>query len=145
MALQRIKGLTGILAGAALIGAVVACGSDHHTVSGPQAIQYTLASIDSNPLPYQIAVSGDGSVKTVMNDMVLSIFEDKTWHSVGHETVTTNGAPAAQLVQNSGSYVPGDEVTTFRDAGGNIVWTGLVTEFADSLTAANGQVWVFQR
>lgn len=145
MSRRTTKALTGIFAGILLVVTITACGSDRHTISGPQTIQYTLVSVDSNPLPYQISVSSDSTVKTVLSDMVLSIFEDRTWHSVGHQTVTTNGAPVAQLLHNSGTYVPGDEVTTFRDSTGNIVWTGLVTEFTDSLTAANGKVWVFQR
>ena len=145
MSRRNTKGLAGILAGLLLAGAIAACDADHQSISGPQSIQYTLTSIDSNPLPYQISQSSDGTVKTVLDDMVLSISEDRTWHSVGHQIVTTNGVPGAlQLLQNSGTYVP-DVTTTFRDAAGNVLWAGLVTENVDSLTTGSGQVWVFQR
>ena len=145
MSRRNTKGLAAILAGLLLAGAIAACDNNHQSISGPQAIQYTLVSIDSNPLPYQISQSSDGTVKTVLDDMVLSIFEDKTWHSVGHQTVTTNGVAAPQqLLQNGGTYTP-DAMTTFRDATGNVVWAGLVSENIDSLATGSGQMWVFQR
>ena len=139
------KSLAAIAAGAMLVGMIAACGNDNHTISGPQVIQYTLTSIDSSPLPREISRSSDGTVTTVLDDMVLSMLEDKTWHVLGHQTVTTSGVPATQLVRNRGTYVPGDQTTTFRDRTGNVVWSGLVSENVDSLTSAGGHVWVFQR
>jgi hypothetical protein len=145
MAKQKMTRLTAVLAGALLIGAIAACDNDHHRITGPQVVQYTLATVDSNPLPYQISQSGDGTVTTTLTDMVLSIFEDRTWHSTGHQTVTTSGVPSVQLLSTGGTYLPGDETTTFRDSAGALVWAGLVSERVDSLTAADGKLWVFER
>ncbi|MFL5562480.1 MAG: hypothetical protein ACJ79K_13480 [Gemmatimonadaceae bacterium] len=142
---RLMKSLAAIAAGAVLVGAIAACDNDGHTISGPQVTQYTLTSIDSEPLPHEINRSSDGTVITVLDDMILSVLEDKTWHALGHQTVTTNGVPATQLVRNGGTYVPGDQTTTFRDSTGNLVWVGSVSEHVDSLTAAGGKLWVFQR
>jgi hypothetical protein len=84
-------------------------------------------------------------VTTVVTDMVLSMFDDRTWSSLQHRTVTTNGAPSTELVRANGSYVVGDAETTFRNSAGDIVFAGVVKERVDSLTNAAGQMWVFER
>jgi len=139
---RRMHVWAGFVAAAVLIGAVTACDGDN--VAGPQAIDYTLQSIDGNPLPYQISQSSDGSVTTVVNDMVLSVFEDRTWRAVGHETITTNGVASTQLVRDGGMYTPADS-TTFRNSAGDIVWVGTVDELAVSVTDSARRVYSFKR
>jgi hypothetical protein len=131
-------------AAAFLIGAIAACDSDH-TISTPQVIQYTLLSVDGDTVPSQVSSTNGGAVTTVVTDMVLSMFEDRTWSSIAHQTVTTIGVPNTELVRGSGSYVVGDAATTFRNGAGDIVYSGVVKETVDSLTNGSGQVWVFQR
>jgi hypothetical protein len=149
MALRRMKGLTGILTGVALAGVTMACGRSLDSVSGLQATQYTLFTIDGHTLPHQISQSGDGTVTTTVDDMLLTIVEDKTWHAVGHQTVTTNGVPATEVVRNDGIYatsdIPGPDGTTFRNAAGDLVWIGDISEREVSVMGADSLRWAFER
>jgi hypothetical protein len=149
MSRRITKGLTGILAGLLLFGAIAACGGGQDSVSGLQATQYSLMTIDGHSLPHQISQSSDGTVTTAVTDMVLTIVEDQTWHSVGHQTVSTNGVPSVEVIRNSGSYTtsatPGPNGTALRDAAGNLVWVGDVTEREVSLSGADSLRWVFDR
>ena len=148
MARRSTNGVKGILAGL-LLAAIAGCGGGNGSISGLQATQYTLYSIDGHALPYKISQSSDGTVTTTVTDMILTVIEDKTWGSVGHETVTTNGVPSTEVFRNSGSYatsaVPGPYATEFRDSTGNLVWLGGVTESDVRLTGSDSLVWVFQR
>jgi len=124
------------------LGAVAAC-HDPKILSGPQALQFSLDSIDGHALPYEVSRSADGSVTTVVTDMVLTITEDAKWHSLGHQTVTTNGVAQQQMLQGSGSYVVHDPNATFRDANGNIVWDGEVTNGDFRVMNAAAQEYYF--
>jgi hypothetical protein len=141
---RRVRVWAGLGAAALVIGAVVGCDSDH-PVATPQVIQYTLLSVDGDTVPAQVSSTSGGAVTTVVTDMVLSMFDDRTWSSLQHRTVTTNGAPSTELVRANGSYVVGDAETTFRNSAGEIVFAGVVKERVDSLTNAAGQMWVFER
>jgi len=141
---RRVRTFAGLGAMALLIGAVVGCDRDH-PVATPQVIQYNLLSVDGDTVPAQVSSTNGGAVTTVVTDMVLSMFEDRTWSSLQHQTVTTNGVPSAELVRGSGSYAVGDAETTFRNGAGDIVFAGVVKETVDSLTNAAGQIWVFER
>ncbi|HWE41302.1 MAG TPA: hypothetical protein VG432_02310 [Gemmatimonadaceae bacterium] len=133
------------LGAAALVGgAVIACDSDR-PVATPQVIQYNLLSVDGDTVPALVSSTNGGAVTTVVTDMVLSLFDDRTWSSLRHQTVTTNGVPSTELVRGNGSYAVGDAETTFRNSAGDIVFTGVVKERVDSLTNAAGQMWVFER
>ena len=142
--MRRRRVGAGLVTAAFLAGAIVACDSDH-PVATPQVIQYTLLSVDGDTVPAQVSSTNAGAVTTVVTDMVLSMFDDRTWSSLQHQTVTTNGTPSTELVRQNGSYVPGDAVTTFRNSAGDVVFTGVVKERVDSLTNAAGQMWVFER
>jgi len=141
---RRVRVWAGLGAAALFMGVVAGCDSDH-PVSTPQVIQYTLLSVDGDTVPAQVSSANGGAVTTVVTDMVLSMFEDRTWSSLQHQTVTTNGVPSTELVRGSGSYVVGDAATTFRNSAGDIVFAGVVMERVDSLTNAAGQMWVFER
>lgn len=141
---RRVRVWAGLGAAALLAGAVVGCDSDH-PVAPRQAIQYTLLSVDGDTVPAQVSSANGGAVTTVVTDMVLSLFDDRTWSSLHHQTVTTNGVANTELVRGNGTYVVGDAETTFRNGAGDIVYTGVVKERVDSLTNAAGQMWVFQR
>jgi hypothetical protein len=149
MALRRMKGLTGILTGVAVVGVIAACGRNQDSVSGLQASQYTLFTIDGHTLPHQISQSGDGTVTTTVNDMLLTIVEDKTWHAVGHQTVTTNGVPVTAVFRNNGTYatsdIPGPHGTTFRDATGDLIWIGDISDREVAVLGADSLVWAFER
>lgn len=141
--LQRLTRTRLILAATlVMLGAGAAC-SDRQTISGPEAIQFSLASIDGQPLPHEVARSADGTVTTVVTDMILTITADSKWNSVGHETVTTNGVAQQQLVRGSGTFTLLDPNATFRDADGNIVWDGEVTNSDVRVQDAAGQVYYF--
>lgn len=146
---RREKRLTGVLAAVALLCALAACNRESDSVSGLQATQYTLSTIDGRTLPHQVSQSSDGTVTTAVTDMIFTIVEDKTWHSVGHMTVTTNGVPAIEVFRNSGSYAtsttPGADDATFRDVAGDLVWVGFVTEREISISGADSLRWVFVR
>ena len=129
---------------ALLLVVVTACRSREPLV-GPQGIQYVLLSIDGDTVPHLVSRSVDGSVITTVTDMLLTVFEDRTWQSSGHQTVTTNGVADAQVLRNAGTYAIGDRLTTFREKTGDIAWVGTIAETADTLTNAAGQVWVFER
>jgi hypothetical protein len=147
--MRQIQRLTGILAGVALLAATADCSRSSGSVSGLQATQYTLYTIDGRALPHQVSRSSDGTVTTAVTDMIFTVVEDRTWHSVGHETVTTNGVPATEVFRNAGSYVtsatPGLGDMTFRDEAGNLVWVGSATANELSLTGADSLRWVFGR
>jgi hypothetical protein len=142
---RRMKRLAAVVAGVMLIGAIAACTRKSDSVSGTQATQYTLLTIDGRSLPHQISQSSDGTVTTAMADMVFTIVEDNTWHSVGHQTVTTDGVPSTEVVRNGGSYFAGTDSALFRDEAGNLVWAGAVTENEVSVRNADGLVWLFER
>lgn len=141
---QRMRVWAGLGAAALLIGAAAGCDSDH-PVATPQVIQYNLLSVDGDTVPAQVSSTNGGAVTTEVTDMVLSMFDDRTWSSLQHQTVTTNGVPSTGLVRQNGSYVVGDAATTFRNAAGDIVYVGTVKETVDSLTNGAGQLWVFTR
>ena len=113
------------------------------TITGPETSQYTLRTIENHALPYQIDQSPDGTVTTVVEDMVLTMVSDGTWSTVGHETVTTNGTPAQVLVRQSGVYVATALGATFRDGSGNVVWTGDSVPPEYVLTDAQGRGYRF--
>jgi hypothetical protein len=129
-------------AAALLLGGVAAC-KDAKTISGPQVIQFSLDSIDGNVLPYEISRSADGTVTTEVTDMVLSISEDSKWRMLGHQTVTTNGVPQFQTLQGSGTFTVFDPNATFRDASGNIVYEGEVTNGDFRIHDAQGLEYYF--
>lgn len=129
-------------AAALLIGAVAAC-KGHESISGPQVIQFTLDSIDGELLPHEVSRSPDGTVTTVVTDMTLSLTEDSKWRTVGHQRVTTNGVAQDQLLQGAGTFVVFDPNATFRDAAGNIVWQGEVTNGDFKLQNTQGQTYYF--
>jgi len=141
---RRMRGWAGLGAAVLLIGASAGCDNDHPTAT-PQVIQYNLLSVDGDTVPSQVSSTNGGTVTTEVTDMVLSLFEDRTWSSIQHQTVTTNGVPTTELVRGSGSYAVGDAETTLRNSAGDIVFAGMVSERLDSLTNAAGQVWVFER
>jgi hypothetical protein len=116
---------------------------DPITITGPETSQYTLRAIENHALPYQVDQSPDGTVTTVVNDMVLTMVSDGTWATVGHETVTTNGTPAEVLVRQSGVYVATALGATFRDGSGNVVWTGDSVPPEYVLTDAQGRGYRF--
>lgn len=127
----------GLSATSLLLGAF-ACGH-RHPVSTAQVVQYYLVSIDGQPLPHQVDQSPDGSVTTAVTDMVLSVVEDGTWHSTGHETVTTNGVASVQLLRSGGMYVAAGSNFTFRDASGTVVWQGTFSFPPPIYTLTNAQ------
>lgn len=132
-----------VIAAAVLaVGGLAAC-HDGNTISGPQVIQFRLDSIDGNALPYEVSRSADGSVTTVVTDMALTITEDSKWRMLGHQTVTTNGVPQFETLQGSGTFVVYDPNATFRDASGDIAWSGEVTNGDFKLQNAAGQVYYF--
>ena len=102
---------------------VSAC-SSRDPISTAQVSQFTLKSIDNHELPYQISQSADSTTTVVLTDLVLSVLEDATWRTSGHERVTTNGVAADQVVQQSGTFVPLETNATFRNADGDIVYMG---------------------
>jgi hypothetical protein len=106
-----------------LFCAVAAC-SSRDPISTAQGSQFTLKSIDDHELPYQISQSADSSTKVVVTDLVLSVLEDATWRTSGHERVTTNGVEADRVVHGSGTFVAHDTSATFRNAQGDIVYEG---------------------
>ena len=124
------------------LGAVAACDGGK-TISGPQVIQFSLDSIDGQVLPHEVSRSADGSVTTVVTDMTLTITEDSKWRTLGHQTVTTNGVPQFETLQGSGTFVVYDPNATFRDANGDIAWSGEVTNGDFKLQNAVGQVYYF--
>lgn len=126
-----------------LAGASSCAPGDGVTITGPETRQYVLRTIENHVLPYQIDQSPDGTVTTVVDDMTLTMVSDGTWAMVGHETVTTNGTPAQVLVREGGVYVATSLGATFRDASGNVVWTGepLPPEYV--LTDAQGRAYRF--
>jgi hypothetical protein len=145
----RMKGVVLVLAGVAAVGAITACGGGQGSISGPQATQYTLTTIDGHALPHQTSQSSDGTVTTVVNDMLLTVVDDRSWHSVGHQTVSTNGVPSVEVFRDNGTYatstVPGANETAFRDTAGDLVWVGSITEREVSLAGADSLRWVFDR
>ena len=132
-----------MLGAAALIIAAAAACKGHESISGPQVIQFTLTAIDSQPLPHEVSHSADGSVTTVVTDMILSLTEDAKWRTVGHQRVTTNGVAEDQLLQGGGTFAVYDPNATFRDSAGNIVWQGEVTNGDFKLKNAQGQTYYF--
>ena len=124
------------------LGGVAAC-HDGNSVSGPQAIQFSLDSIDGQQLPHEVSRSSDGSVTTVMTNMILTITADSKWSSIGHETVTTNGVAQEQVLRGSGTFTLLDPHATFRDADGNIVWDGEVTNSDLKVQDGAGRVYYF--
>lgn len=128
-----------------LLGASGCSRRDQFTITGPESSQYALWTIENHALPYQIDQSPDGAVTTVVNDMVLTMVSDGTWSTIGHETVTTNGTPAQVLVRQSGAYVSTSVGETFRDASGNIVWTGEAISPGYLLIDAQGRGYQFGR
>jgi hypothetical protein len=125
-----------------LIGTVAACSKPDH-VTGPRVQQYTLRAIDGFGLPHEVDRSADGTVVTVVNDMVLSIAEDRTWSLVGHRTVTTNGVASTELVRASGTWSADVSNVTLRDANGDVAWTGSYTSLIYDLFNPAGQRFEF--
>lgn len=143
MVFQRfLRSRLAIAAAVLALGAVAAC-RDGKTISGPQVIQFRLDSIDGHVLPYEVSRSADGSVTTVVTDMALTITEDSKWRTLGHQTVTTNGVPQFEALQGSGTFVVYDPNATFRDANGDIVWSGEVSNGDFKLQNAAGRVYYF--
>lgn len=112
-------------------------------ITGPEASQYTLRAIDNQALPHQIDQSPDGTVTTVVDDMMLTVVSDGTWATIGHETVTTNGTPAQVLVRQGGVYATTALGTTFRDPNGAVVWKGESLSPGYLLTDAQGRAYRF--
>ncbi len=106
-----------------LVGALTAC-SSRDPVSTAQVSQFTLKSVDNHELPYEISQSADGSTSVVLTDLVLSVLEDQTWRTSGHERITTNGVGADQVVHGNGTFVAHDTSATFLNTQGDIVYEG---------------------
>ena len=133
-----------MLAGLLLLVAAAACSRrDSVRIMGPDSRQFPLRTIDGHALPYQISQSAGATTTTVVDDMLLTMVSDDTWTTVGHETVTTNGAPAQVIVRGSGSFATTSGTETFRDAGGVVVWTGQSVPPSYLLTDTVGMAYLF--
>ena len=110
-----------------LFCAVSAC-SSRDPISTAQASQFTLKSIDDHELPYQISQSADSTTTVVVTDLVLSVLEDATWRTSGHERVTMNGLATDEVVHGNGTFVVHDTSATFRNSEGDIVYEGSFIE-----------------
>jgi hypothetical protein len=124
--------------------AVFACDNDKR-VTAPVETQYNLHTIDGSALPHQIDQSSDGTVTFVMTDMTLYVADFGTWRSYGHRTVTTNGVPSVQTLQNGGVYSSNASSVTFANNNGGLVWTGSSSGDTYTLMDLSGKVYVFVR
>ena len=128
----------------ALLGlvALIACDSDK-SATAPVVTQYSLQTINGSALPYQIDQSSDGTVTYVITDMLLSVDDFGSWHSSGHRTVTTNGVPAVQTIQDGGVYGGNGSSVTFGNNNGVLVWTGTLSDNKYTLTDLSTNIYVF--
>jgi hypothetical protein len=128
----------------ALLGlvALLACDSDK-AITAPVATQYHLQTINGSALPYQIDQSSDGTVTYVITDMVLSVDDYGSWVSSGHRTVTTNGVPAVQPIQDGGVYSGNGSSVTFANFNGGLIWTGTLSANTYNLMDLSTNTYVF--
>lgn len=128
----------------ALLGlvALLACDGDK-AVATPVATHYSLQTINGSALPYQIDQSSDGTITYVISDMVLSVDDFGSWRSSGHRTVTTNGVPAIQAIQDGGVYSGNGSYVTFANYNGGLTWTGNLSANTYTLLDLSTNTYVF--
>jgi hypothetical protein len=128
----------------ALLGlvALMACDGDK-AVTAAVETQYNLQTINGSALPYQIDQSSDGTVTYVITDMLVSVDDFGSWRSSGHRTVTTNGVPAVQAIQDGGVYSGNGSSVTFANYNGGLMWTGSLSANKYTLIDLSLNTYVF--
>lgn len=130
---------------ALLLFCVFTACSSRDPISTAQVSQFTLKSIDNHELPYQISQSADSSTTVVLTDLVLSVLEDATWRTSGHERITTNGVAVDQAVHENGTFDAIDANANFRNSQGDIVYQAVFVDTPPEfiLTDSLAHVYLF--